>query len=427
MQVNGFMAPGGYAAADVYYSVPMRHSTAVTAVGTLPNGQAHSVRQATVSGTPAQDTAVSQFGSSRLFNSANQALLFDGISIEDTRIYGSAQARSYDVWFRPTSTPASPGTLWCVRDTQYGFNSAGQICLFLVYGADNKVAFYISNSDRTIGSSSGTFSSILSTNTFSTGAWHHARVVFGTDGIIRLLVNGTEQGTVAMPATPAGGIATRNKLVIGSAGNVSVYSFPGRIEGFAILDGPSRTPIPPIGIIDEGFREKWDTFSGATISNSDRTFTQTSPATGAHAYGRGRIPRTGRWYCEVNVSDTVSLLSGVGIATASGKTAAARSNGDSVLISAGITAAAQTSYTAGRIMLAFDWANRQMWVGRAGTWFASGDPAAGTNPYYSVLPIEDWFVYTHFGNDGNGNGSAILCCASGNLNHAAPSGFNLLV
>lgn len=48
-----------------------------------------------------------------------------------------------------------------------------------------------------------------------------------------------------------------------------------------------------------------------------------------------------------------------------------------------------------RLMFAVDLVAGKMWIGKVGTWFNSGDPAAGTNPQFSGLPLtNNWVVKT---------------------------------
>ncbi len=45
-----------------------------------------------------------------------------------------------------------------------------------------------------------------------------------------------------------------------------------------------------------------------------------------------------------------------------------------------------------RVMLAMDFDNHKAWVGKNGTWFNGGNPAAGTNPQWSTLPSVSWRI-----------------------------------
>lgn len=412
---------------DVYYAASMRHSTPVTMTGSLADLSAHSARLAANYNAVAYETAIAKFGACRLFSAANQAIANEAIAIPEAYILTTGVARTYDCWFRATSLSTIKNNfLFTIRDTAYGFNSAGQMALALFIGTTGKLHFYITDSVQLVGSSGGGWSPALdSTTTVTTGAFHHARVTVSATGSVKMYLNGALEASGTMPVSPPAR-GTRAYLVIGDSGNLSVAPFSGRIEGVAILAGDIAPSALPSNIYNEAFREKWDTFSNATISNSDRTITQTTNTIEVRGIGRGRIPRTGKWYAEMNLSDSVTLLAAGGIVTASNKFAAARSNASSAFVSAGITAATQASFSGGRLMLALDWPNKQMWVGRDGTWFASGDPAAGSAPYFSTLPEEDWYLFTHHDNDGSGTGISTLHLSSGNLGYSPPSGFSLL-
>lgn len=414
---------------DVYFAATMRHAQPVTAIGTLANLNAHSARQFTNYNNVAQDTTTQKFGSSRAFSAANKCLYNGLIGIETGYVYGSAQQRSFDIWFYPTAINATNNTLWAIRDSSFGYNSPGQLAQYMCINAAGKLSFQTSTSVQLIGSSGGSMSTVEGTTTITTNQWYYVRVVVATSGTVKMyLWDGTTlslEGTGSTVADP--GIGSRTFVTLGGVGNLSVYPFSGRLEGFGIYSKAYEPSAAPTNIYEALNYEKWDTFTGATISNSDRTLTQSSPSTAVIGIGRGKIPRTGKYYMEAEVSDTVSMLIGLGIVTPAVEYVVARSNANTALVAAGVSMATQQTWAAGRMMLAFDWENKRMWLGRNGTWFSSGDPAAGTNPYYSNMPAKDWYLMTHHDNDGNGNSTTVLHMSSGNLSYSPPSGFSLLV
>jgi hypothetical protein len=76
------------------------------------------------------------------------------------------------------------------------------------------------------------------------------------------------------------------------------------------------------------------------------------------------------------------------------------------------------------LMFAVDLDAGKMWIGTNGTWFNSGDPAAGTNPQFSGLPLTGpWYakgVVTAGARDSNFS-------YPGTFNHATPSGFTTTI
>jgi hypothetical protein len=74
------------------------------------------------------------------------------------------------------------------------------------------------------------------------------------------------------------------------------------------------------------------------------------------------------------------------------------------------------------LMFALDLVNGKMWLGKGSTWFNSGDPAAGTNPQFSNIPLTDNWVGK--GLITSGARDALYPGAVGfGYTNAAPSGF----
>lgn len=145
----------------------------------------------------------------------------------------------------------------------------------------------------------------------------------------------------------------------------------------------------------------------------------------------GSVIPSGKYYVEFACSDITSLLMAVGVAinrpfSGGNLLAMARSNATTSFIHASTTRATQASWAAGQIMMAIDRPNSKIWMGRNGTWFASGNPAADTNPYFSTIPAGSWLLACHSDNDGNGNGTCVLHLTAADQVHAAPSGFTPL-
>lgn len=186
--------------------------------------------------------------------------------------------------------------------------------------------------------------------------------------------------------------------------------------------------IVRVGAFIPPFELTWGSITGGTLSNSDKTATQTASTTEMRVMSTSVIPKTGKWYAEIGASDSSGaggFVMAFGIATAltGGTFAAARSTGSSEFVSAGITAATQATFSPGRIMLAIDYPSKKIWVGRDGTWFSSGDPAADSNPYYADVPEGDWRLFMHADNDNNGTGYGTLHLVSGATLYSPPSGF----
>jgi hypothetical protein len=107
---------------------------------------------------------------------------------------------------------------------------------------------------------------------------------------------------------------------------------------------------------------------------------------------------TGKWYFEGLVASQNSAESSIGVINdlSATVTVGATANGWGILVQsnanngqayhAGGVTSSYATFTAGDIvMVAFDADAGKLWFGRNGTWFNSGDPAAGTGEIYSNL------------------------------------------
>lgn len=182
--------------------------------------------------------------------------------------------------------------------------------------------------------------------------------------------------------------------------------------------------------------ESWNTSAGTnvTFSNANKSATQVSGLSTMEAYGLSSMPTTGKWYFEVQMDKSSNPSpDAIGFAIASPLTgsnlvAMARGNAALSFVAAGVTSATQVTYggVSSRIMIAFDYANRKVWMGEDGTWWSSGNPAANTNPYYSNLPGGAWKVAA-FGDNNGAVCQAHLSFASGRQLYSAPAGFSPLL
>ena len=77
-----------------------------------------------------------------------------------------------------------------------------------------------------------------------------------------------------------------------------------------------------------------------------------------------------------------------------GKTLAMRYNGTLFTGDTGASTGTGASYGSNqRLMHALDLVAMKYWIGVAGTWANSGNPAAGTNPLFSGFPAGEWRPY----------------------------------
>ncbi len=177
---------------------------------------------------------------------------------------------------------------------------------------------------------------------------------------------------------------------------------------------------------DQPYWNPSDKDSGCTLSNSDRTASQAAFNTGAV---RSTTYQTaGKFYVEIVITSNIGFRSGVAnstynVANSVGGDANAwvvRGNeGDK------INNNTATSYGSGFalndvLMIAVDVGAGKIWWGKNGSWFASGDPGAGTGEGFSGLSASLALLYG--ANSGAGIKVGTLTEIA-SYAYSAPSGF----
>lgn len=175
-----------------------------------------------------------------------------------------------------------------------------------------------------------------------------------------------------------------------------------------------------------------------TYSNGNLTIVG---AAGYNVYTNGTfMVSKGKWYFETTSTDKdVSI--GVKVPTKNG---AFNTSGDGYYgfynyngnkITDGVFSASQSAGASNDILqLALDMDNNKLWIGRNGTYFASGNPSAGTGEFLSSLPTELVPSLQNYNNTTNINfGSPPYAANSfadgagyGNFSYAVPSGYYAL-
>jgi hypothetical protein len=135
---------------------------------------------------------------------------------------------------------------------------------------------------------------------------------------------------------------------------------------------------------------------------SDGNLTATSSSYGAMAATIGMS--SGKWYWEVTCTNRTSTNSpSIGycnelynVAGATYLTENSNSGGINSINGNAATNATSTAYgsaisTNDVVMFAFDATNKQMWVGKNGTWFNSGNPVTAANPYPYTITGSTFF------------------------------------
>jgi hypothetical protein len=186
--------------------------------------------------------------------------------------------------------------------------------------------------------------------------------------------------------------SSTTNLVKDSSGNANNWT-PNNISLTSGTTYDSMTDVPTLTSATAANYAVLNTLdkTGGTVSNGNLTIVKGS--TGAFVNIRGTMSvSSGKWYYETTLTSginysTLGILSpDVTIPSQIGDSAYGwdwypafaekKNNGTSV--SYGTTASAGDV-----IMCAFDVTNGKIWWGKNGTWFASGDPAAGTNAAFT--------------------------------------------
>lgn len=168
-----------------------------------------------------------------------------------------------------------------------------------------------------------------------------------------------------------------------------------------------------------------DKDSGCTLSNSDRTASQA-------ALNAGMVRSTaslssGKWYVEATFDSGSSYY---GIATSVPSTAnqpgftsagwaCLKFNGSKYTNNS--ATAYGSGFTDGDIVtMAVDLDNDKIWWGKNGTWFNSGDPAAGTNEAFSSLTGT---YFLAFGSPSSSGAKNLTLKTIASYSYSPPSGF----
>lgn len=176
---------------------------------------------------------------------------------------------------------------------------------------------------------------------------------------------------------------------------------------------------------DQPFWNPSDKDSGCTLSNSDRTASQA--ALNAGLVRSTNSLSSGKWYVEATFDSGSSYF---GIATSGHVTSSQpgfQSTGWSVIKFNGskFTNNSATGYGSGFsdgdiVMMAVDLDNEKIWWGKNGTWFNSGDPAAGTNEAFSSLTGT---YFLAFGSPSSSGAKNLTLKTIASYSYSPPSGF----
>ena len=176
---------------------------------------------------------------------------------------------------------------------------------------------------------------------------------------------------------------------------------------------------------------------GSSLALSNGNLTVTNTGGGAWASARTSISKSsGKWYAEIALNVVPSPYTILGVTDTTPNAAAMESNLGAITNSAGITpggyqavvgftsvGGSPWSIAAGNVIgIAFDATNKQAWLAINNVWQGSGNPAGGTNPFwtwtgaYSICPA--WCAYTA--------ASQASYQPSGAQSYSPPSGFTAL-
>jgi hypothetical protein len=233
--------------------------------------------------------------------------------------------------------------------------------------------------------------------------------------------------------------ATDSALGDDTSGNGNDYTTTGLTAADQMLDSPTDD-------VDNGvanFPTLSPLFRGAdadvtpALSNGNLTITLAGATSGTRGSTMA-IPTTGKWYFECTIDAAGSDHRKFGIITTdsgclfdatenppgfeAGDFALNMANGYKLNNDTGASYGAAA--TGGIVQMAVDMDNSKIWWGDDDTWYASGDPANGTNAAYTSLAAVEYYVVVNLNRD------AIITVnfgqLSGDFEYAPPTGFKAL-
>lgn len=258
------------------------------------------------------------------------------------------------------------------------------------------------------------------------GAWYaftpHQGLVLNVAGTLEAFDTGTGWAAIAGGGTAAGttydntssGLAAGDvqaaidELAGGSGGAATGVSYDNSSSGLAATNVQAAIDEIAASSGGGGGISPLETFlnplSGQGVVITDATATEVFSASSGPSrdviavIGKGR-QTTGKFYCEFKFTGAVgSTQTAVGVlqhrATSQlgGSVFSSSQNGSAAVIAAsgnkysGSSASYGSAFPSGAvIMMAVDLAAGKIWWGANGSWYASGDPAAGTNQAYATL------------------------------------------
>ncbi len=268
-----------------------------------------------------------------------------------------------------------------------------------------------------------------------TGRWKAKAYsgTYGTNGFYLKFADnsGTTSTTLGKDSSGNGNNWTPNNFsVTAGAGNDSLVDSPTNYGTDTGVGGQVRGNYSTLNVTDINS-------SIALVSNGNLEFTQNS--NGTIGIRRSTIAITsGKWYFEavpanVTAFSTQHTIGIVGTDHSLSNYVGSGANGyayrpDGNKLNNGTATAYGTTTTANTdvIMVAFDADNWKIWFGKNGTWFASGDPVAGTNAAFSSI-VGGTYLFA-VGSQHTGFGAATWITNFGQrpFAYTAPSGFKAL-
>ena len=230
-----------------------------------------------------------------------------------------------------------------------------------------------------------------------------------TDGVVTFKKNGVTEYTDSSP-TLTGPVYVFLQLydgaTVASADNISGTGRPGNsftTSGLATTD--QMTDSPTVSGTSIGNWPIINPLDGKNhVFSEGNLRTQQNGTEGTHYANIG--VNSGKWYWEQTYTGVLNSI-GWGVSTEERKTATSNTipgynvdyewgvyigNGNKYHNDTG-TSYGSALVSGDTVMCALDVDNGKIWFGKEGTWFASGNPAAGTNAAFTNLPTDGTFMY----------------------------------
>ncbi len=249
--------------------------------------------------------------------------------------------------------------------------------------------------------------SSLNTANFTLGAAHKNKMVRCSGTSLTVAVTAAaslgadwsciiiNEGSTALTIDPNGSETINGSVTLSVPARMSAVLAG---DGSALYAALGGTLLAPVGF------DAVSAGSAGNLSNNNKTFADASGS--ACSAARMIYPANGKQYTEIRIDAVsgeavvgfVDVLANLGPTPTGidypgfGTNTYGLGSGGTAYLAAATTSGFTTFGATDVMMLAYDSVNQKGWIGKNGTWIASGNPATGANPMVSTLTGAQYFA-----------------------------------